>query len=132
MGTNGDNSKLIKVSFRIHPSLVEECEKEALDLKIPLSHVLRDRFLNQSTSQNYSKLEIDTQIFGSIKSLEEKLDFYQVNQSNSSEVLPTFYPLLLEILFLLREFLFERNAQVLKTVNEKLDSLLGKERKKVR
>jgi hypothetical protein len=36
----------------------------------------------------------------------------------------------LEMLFLLREFLFERNAQILKKVDEKLERRFGKDRKK--
>jgi hypothetical protein len=36
----------------------------------------------------------------------------------------------LEMLLLLREFIFERNAQILKKVDEKLERRLGKDRKK--
>ena len=38
----------------------------------------------------------------------------------------------LETLLLLREFLFERNGQILKKVDEKLDARFGRDRKKAR
>ncbi len=52
MGTNGDNLKRIKVSFRLAVELVHKCEREANTLQLPLSHNLRDRFLNKSSSSS--------------------------------------------------------------------------------
>ena len=49
------------------------------------------------------------------------------NESNDSSL----YPLIVEVLLLLREFFFERNAQILKKVDENLDKRFGKERTKI-
>lgn len=37
----------------------------------------------------------------------------------------------IEILFLLREFIFEKNGQILKKIDEKMERQFGKERKKI-
>ena len=130
MGTNGDKISLKKVSFRIASTLAEECEREARQLKLPLSHILRDRFL-QKGSSDFSNREAYSQIFSQLEFISKNLEQAQSSSTNQN-FSSLNHSLLIEILFLLREFLFERNAQVLKKVDEKLDHLLGKERKKIR
>lgn len=128
MGTDGDNLKRIKVSFRLAAELVHECEQEAETLQLPLSHILRDRFSNKNSTHS----TFDTsKIIQSLQNIENKFDHFQSTYFKEASSLSSDNPLVLEILFLLREFLFERNAQILKKVDEKLEKRFGKERQKI-
>lgn len=118
-----------KVSFRLPAELVEECERKAEHFKLPLSHVLRDRFL-ETTLGNTSTVDASSSLLPALQGIEEKLVALQV--FHPKEAVPSSQddPLFLEILFLLRAFLFERNAQILKSVDEKLDRRFGKDRRR--
>ncbi len=130
MGTNGDKLRLKKVSFRLPSKLVEECEREALNFKLPLSEVLRDRFL-QKLSSSTSHFDTSSPLIQRLQDIEQKMIDLQLSHAQDASLSSQESPLVVEILFLLREFLFERNAQILKKVDEKLERRFGKDRKRV-
>ena len=130
MGTNGDKFRLKKVSFRLPSELVEEYEMKANRFEMPLSHILRDQFLQGSSATDPTS-DPSAQILQAIQNIGQKLTELQLSPATETNSSAQDNPLCLEILFLLREFLFERNAQVLKKVDEKMEKRFGKDRKRI-
>ncbi len=124
-------SLLRKFSLGLPWEMYEELQKIALQQKMSLTDVIRGRILQaQNSSVNTNSLD---QILSLLQLIHQKLT--EQKEPNSTQAISSENqssdPLLLEILFLLREFLFERNGQVLRRVDEKLDRHFGKDRKKV-
>lgn len=101
-----------KVSFLLPIGVFEDIQTEALKYQISISDLIRERI---SRPERFKKDSSNTVV---------------------SPAQPTSQPpeenlINLEILFLLREFLFERNAQILKKVDERMEKRFGKDRKKI-
>ena len=100
-----------KVSFLLPFDIFEDLQKEALKYQISISDLIRERISWPERLKNDSANTL-TPVANPVDSpSEDKL----IN---------------LEILFLLRDFLFERNGQTLKKISEKMDKYFGKDRKK--
>ncbi len=103
---------LRKMALRLPIELFEELQREALREKTSISNLVREIILHSKISKNdFSNPSISPQ---------------QAPEQSPEENLIN-----LETLFLLREFLFERNAQILKKVDERMEKRFGKDRKKV-
>ena len=105
----------VKLPFRVFEELRQEAEKKHLSV----SDVMRERIFLKPASKILNSEESNPKIS------DEKISEPVPYPSTESDFA------LLEILLLLREFLFERNAQVLKKVDEKLERRFGKDRKRV-
>lgn len=103
---------LRKMALRLPIELFEELQREALREKTSISNLVREIILHSKISKNdFSNPSISPQ---------------QAPEQSPEENLIN-----LETLFLLREFLFERNAQILKKVDERMEKQFGKDRKKI-
>ncbi len=100
-----------KVSFLLPMNVFEDLQTEALKYQISISDLIRERISRPERFKN--------DLSNSVACTPQP-----ANQSSEDN------PLNLEILLLLREFLFERNAQILRKVDEKLEKRFGKDRKK--
>lgn len=111
----------VRVSNEVFESLCEEAKKYG----VRISDVIRDKIL----PQKYPKIEPPTQ------TEEQKNEaFFQTANASinpTKETIPHIDFANLETLYLLREFLFERNAQILKRVDDKMEKRFGKERKRI-
>ncbi len=103
---------LRKMALRLPIELFEALQREALREKTSISNLVREIILHSKISKNdFSNPSISPQ---------------QAPEQSPEENLIN-----LETLFLLREFLFERNAQILKKVDERMEKQFGKDRKKI-
>lgn len=100
-----------KVSFLLPMDVFEDIQTEALKYQISISDLIRERISRPERFKNDSSNILASPAQPISQPPEENL----IN---------------LEILFLLREFLFERNAQILKKVDERMEKQFGKDRKK--
>ena len=120
---------LRKVSLRLPIEVFEQLQSEALQFKISISDIIRGKIfepLNQN-SQN-SKFSKESSSASNLQNqILEILTLLSKKEESDQET----HLINLEILFLLRELLFERNAQVLKNVSERMDGHFGKERKNI-
>ena len=114
---------LRKMSLRLPIDIYEELFEEALRLRVSVSDVVREKILSVKHSNLNSSFQppssSQNEIFKQDIHVKEKI--YPSEENDFVN---------LEILFLFREFLFERNAQILKKVDEKLDRRFGKDRKR--
>ena len=101
-----------KVSLLLPMSVFEDIQTEALKYQISISDLIRERISRPERFKNdFSKTVISPA--------------QPISQPSEENLIN------LEILFLLREFLFERNAQILKKVDERMEKQFGKDRKKI-
>ncbi len=100
-----------KVSFLLPMNTFEDLQTEASKYQISISDLIRERI----SRPGRFKIDLSNSVVCAPQ---------PTNQSSEDN------PLNLEILLLLREFLFERNAQILRKVDEKLEKRFGKDRKK--
>ena len=100
-----------KVSFLLPMNIFEDLKAEALKYQISISDLIRERISRPGRFRNDLSNPVTCVPQPASQSSEENL-------------------LNLETLFLLREFLFERNAKILRKVDEKLEKRFGKDRKK--
>lgn len=123
--------KLKKCSFYLDLHLYEELLEKAEKNRLSLSTVIRGK-LSQAIEQDFAP-NPSTQIISHLRSLESKINESLTKASTQTGTTPEQKPdpMTLEILLLLREFLFERNGQVLRKVDERLDRELRGERKKI-
>lgn len=103
-----------RMNIRMPNDIVEKLEVEAKNLHTSIASIIRERVARTFTvkGEDPPSQPLPTS-----------------NQSDAS--LLECLTITTEILLLLREFLFERNAQILKKVDEKMDQHFGKNRKKV-
>ena len=120
---------LRKVSLRLPIEVFEELQNEALQFKISISDIIRGKiFEPQNQNSQNSKFAKESSSAANLQNqISEILNLLSKKEKSDQET----HLINLEILFLLREFLFERNAQVLKKVSERMDERFGKERKKI-
>lgn len=121
-------TKLFKeiISLRLPQDIREELREEAEEKRLSISDIIRDRISKSKSS--FSLDQCFEEILNRLDSLELKVAQFQNPQVQSSG---TQDPMAVETLSLLREFLLERNAQVVKKVDEKMEKRFGKDRKKV-
>jgi hypothetical protein len=109
---------LRKITHRLPINLYEDLRDEALKYRISISDVIRGKLL-ASTNPDPKK------------EFAEKQELEKSSASEQTKQTSEIYLMTLEILLLLREFIFERNAQILKRVDEKMERRFGKDRKKI-
>lgn len=109
--TNGATYIRKRLSLGLPIDLYEDLREEALKERISIADVIRYKIFrfNDLSSKEMEKLSSPVQV----PKQEDELK-----------------AVCFEILFLLREFLFERNAQILRKVDERLDKQLGNDRNK--
>jgi hypothetical protein len=101
-----------RLSLEFPIDMYEDLREEALKHKTSIADVVRQKILKSNDS---------------IPKKPEEPTLSGKDQKQEDEVLS----MILEILLLLREFLFERNGQILKKVDEKMEKRFGKERRKI-
>lgn len=114
---------LRKLTHRLPIDLFEELQEEASKHRITMSDLIRGKLLFLKNSNLSFQSPLSPGITQN-NSPPPSPPQTTVNQSQETD------PAILEILFLLREFLFERNGQILKKVDEKMERRFGKDRKK--
>ena len=103
---------LKKLTIRLPIDLFENLRDEGVKYHIPISDLIREKIIRAENLENeFKKISMPVQ-----QNTAQSVDNNFIN---------------LETLFLLREFLFERNAQILKKVDERMDKRFGKDRKKI-
>jgi len=114
-----------RISVRVPNDVFESLREEAKIHGVRISDVIRDKIL----PRKFSKQGIPTQLE------EPKFEAFTnagtTANDESKSTIPHIDFANLETLYLLREFLFERNAQILKRVDDKMEKRFGKERKRV-
>jgi len=114
-----------KLSVRLPIDMYEDLRDEALKYCISITDVVREKLFRYQNPNLYPP-----QATAEVSNLQEQILELSTrlskkeNESNENRLTIT------EILFLLREFLFERNAQILKKVDERMDKRFGNDRKK--
>lgn len=118
-----------KLSLRLPDDVFRYLREEASKLGISVSDIVRERILRGRSSD-----------------LNQGAEPQESSQFQNSTDRPNHPPghleepvrsisetdfAIFEILYLLREFLFERNGQILKRVDEKMEKRFGKERKRI-
>ena len=121
---------LKKLTIRLPMEWVERLEAEAKREKTFLANVLRDKISGAKDLQADSsdKVSKDTLL---LEKIDQQLTDLQANHPRTQPSSPQENPLLIETLFVVRELLFERNAQALRRIDEKIDRLFGKDRIKI-
>lgn len=122
---------LRKCSLYLPLDLYEDLQALSREHRTSLTDVIRGKILQ--TKVDSENRHSSSQILSLLQSIHQKL--LEQKETSSSQTPSSMNQnsdfLLVEILFLLREFLFERNGQVLRKVDEKLDQHFGKDRRKV-
>ncbi|MCP5468557.1 MAG: hypothetical protein H7A32_04735 [Deltaproteobacteria bacterium] len=104
-----------KVSLRLPNEIFENLRQEALELQISVSDVIRQRIIHfenvngKNSFSNFSEQNSQNAI--------SDADSLNPNYENEFKEIQT---IVFEIRLLLREFLFERNAQILRKVDQRL------------
>lgn len=116
---------LRKFSLLLPIEMFKDLQSEANREKISISDVVRDKILRSKTPRlETSSLTIESKFetpprISPLPTEDSKIDLSLLHFAS------------LETLYLLREFLFERNAQILKRVDDRLERRFGKERKRI-
>lgn len=116
---------LRKFSLLLPIEIFKELQAEANREKISISDVVRDKILRSKIPKLETSSPPIESKFGTLPSIspppneDSKIDFSLIHFA------------LFETLYLLREFLFERNAQILKRVDDRMEKRFGKERKRI-
>lgn len=112
--TKNDKFMQHQISVKVPIDVFESLREEALKHRISISDVVRERILAPQDQLLLSQAISD----GSNKAKSSQKTFSDIDLA------------IIEILFLLREFLLERNGQILKKTDEKMEKRFGKDRKK--
>ncbi len=109
--------------------IFEDLREEAAKHRLSISDVVREKILG---ARNVI-LKTETPAAVSLKNepAQNQNSSNAVRSEETSKQISEISFTTLETLLLLREFLFERNGQILKRVDEKLERRFGRERKKV-
>ncbi len=115
-----------KISLLLPNDVFENLREEAARARISVSDTIREKILQYENANPASPpaLELSSNLQNQ---LSEILSLVSKNQ----KLQPASDPAILEILFLLRELLLQRDGAILRKVDTKLDQLFGKERKKI-
>lgn len=115
---------LRKFTLLLPIDVFKDLQAEALRERISISDVIRDKILQAKNP----KLE------NPIPAEKPKFEAFTKPDTPPNDQFKTVIPHIdfasLETLYLLREFLFDRNGQILKRVDDKMEKSFGKERKK--
>lgn len=109
---------------------VERLEAEAKREKTFLANVIRDKISGAKDSQADPSDRVSEDAL-LLQNINQQLTAIQASHSKTQPSSPQENPLLVETLFVVRELLFERNAQALRRIDEKIDRLFGKDRRKI-
>jgi heterodisulfide reductase subunit C len=114
-----------RISVRIPNEVFQSLREEAIKHGVRISDVVRDKILKEKISK----------VGTSVQAEEIKFEaFTKPGGELNDKISPNIHHAdfaALESLYLLREFLFERNAQILKRVDDKMEKRFGKERKRI-
>ena len=115
--------RLRQLSHRLPIDLLEDLREEASKHRITMSDLIRAKLLFLKDANLNPQPPISS---GVTQNNPPMPSSSQPTTNHPSEIDLA----ILEILFLLREFLFERNGQILKKIDEKMEKRFGKDRKK--
>lgn len=116
---------LRKFTLLLPIEIFKELQTEAFREKISVSDVIRDKILRAKTPRSGTTTPpVESKFEAFTKATTAPID-------ETKSTIPDIDFANLETLYLLREFLFERNAQILKRVDERMERRFGKERKKI-
>jgi hypothetical protein len=109
--------------------IFEDLREEAAKHRLSISDVVREKILGSRSAI----LEVETPVAVPLKneSPQNQNSSTVVQSEEASKQISEISLRTLKTLLLLREFLFERNAQILKKVDEKMARHFGEEGKKV-
>jgi len=113
-----------RISVRIPNHVFISLREEAKVHGIKLSDVIRDKIIHANSRENVIPSVVKESKFEAFTNAG-----IESNQDTKSTI-PHIEFAILETLYLLREFLFERNAQILKRVDDRLEKRFGTERKR--
>jgi|GEM_PF-2694449 len=118
-----------KLSLRLPNDVFQNLREEASKHGISVSDVVRERILRGRNGDlnQASVVHESSQLQKSTNRPNEEPGQLE----GSEKKIPETDFAIFEILFLLREFLFERNGQILKKIDEKMEKRFGKERKRI-
>ena len=114
-----------KISLRLPNDIYETLQREALQARIPISAVARERLLQSRNIDSLypQTISLDPNIQ---KQISEILNLISEKKSPGGED-----PALVEMLFLLRELFLQRDGGIIRKVDAMLDRRFGKERVKI-
>ena len=115
-----------KISVRIPNEIFQSLAEEAKKYGVRVSDIVRNKILPSKNprADSHAKIEDSVNVNG-LRKVSASASPAAENQ------IPKLYFVALETLYLLREFLFERNGQILKRVDERMEKRFGKERERV-
>ena len=119
-----------KINLRLPAAWVASFQREARQEKTSLSNVIRSKIAGRkdiTLDESTEPFELSLWL----QKLEEKLIAFQTRHSEPSSSSPQENPELIETLLIVRELLFERNAQALRRIDDKVERLFGKDRRKI-
>ena len=114
-----------RISVRIPNEVFQLLREEAKEHGIRISDVIRDKILQAKRPKFENPGLTEKPKFEAFT----RVDIPPIDETKTA--IPHIDFASLETLYLLREFLFERNAQILKRVDDKMEKRFGKERKKI-
>lgn len=116
-----------KICVRVSNETFRSLQEEAKKYRVKISVVARDRLMHPNdTLQPKRNFELDEEYIQELVAKEMQQEDKTPEPRSQSEFAA------LETLYLLREFLFERNAQILKRVDDKMEQRFGSFRQKIR
>ena len=119
-----------KINLRLPAAWVASFRREACQEKTSLSNVIRSKIAGRKdVALDESTEPFELSLW--LQKLEEKLLTFQARHSDPNPSSPQENPELIETLLIVRELLFERNAQALRRINDKVERLFGKDRRKI-
>ncbi len=115
-----------KISLLLPNDIFENLREEAARARISISDAIREKIFREEDFNTASVKS--TESSGNLQNqISEILSFISKNEkARQSSDAP-----IIEILFLLRELLLQRDGGIIRKVDAKLDQLFGKERKKI-
>lgn len=114
-----------RISVRVPNEVFESLREEAKKHGVKISDVIRDKILPKKFAQLPGPTQPQEPIFEAFTKAST------VTNEDVKTTIPNIDFANLETLYLLREFFFERNAQILKRVDDKMEKRFGKERKRI-
>lgn len=115
-----------KISVRISNETFRSLQEEAKKYRVKISVVARDRLMHPSDPLRPKRnFDLDEEYIRELMAKEMRQEDKTPEPRSQSEFAA------LETLYLLREFLFERNAQILKRVDDKMEKRFGIYRQKI-
>lgn len=118
-----------KLSLRLPNDVFQNLREEASKHRISVSDVVRERIL-RGRNADLKQVSMVHEFSQLRKSTNRPDDEANPIEGLVKRITETDFAIF-EILFLLREYLFERNGQILKKIDEKMERRFGKERTRI-